>query len=132
MSTAVSEAQKMGGNPIRWRDRNYPLYSIEVPDDLIDLIGSKGRAIGSDILEGKRTLLVIHALQQAASSERSRLLRILNKPCTANTAAEVRWGLKLYEKTGAIEYADQTAEQLVEQACAHFVRFLKVKQSIGC
>lgn len=93
--------------------------AFQVKDDLIDLSGSKGRTIGSDILEGKRTLLVIHALQHASSSDRRRLLSILNTPRTANTAAEVRWVLKLYQKTGAIEYAEQTAEQLIEQASAH-------------
>jgi len=94
--------------------------AFQVKDDLIDLIGSKGRTIGSDILEGKRTLLVIYAVQHTSRSERSRLLSILNKPRVANTAAEVRWVFKLYQKTGAIEYAEQTAEQLIEQASAHF------------
>jgi geranylgeranyl diphosphate synthase type I len=94
--------------------------AFQVKDDLIDLTGSKGRTIGSDILEGKRTLPLIHALGQASSSERRRLLSILNKPRLATTAQEVRWVLKLYHKTGAIAYAEQTAEQLTEEASAHF------------
>lgn len=94
--------------------------AFQIKDDLIDLTGTKGRTIGSDILEGKRTLLVIHAAQHASSSEKSRLLSILNKPRTANTAAEVQWVCKLYQKTGAIEYAERTAEHLIEQASAHF------------
>ena len=94
--------------------------AFQIRDDLLDLLGSKGRPIGSDILEGKRTLLVTHALQHASDAERSRLLSILNTPRAANTVDEVQWVCQLYEQTGAIEYAERLSEQLIEQAGVHF------------
>ena len=94
--------------------------AFQIRDDLLDLLGSKGRPIGSDILEGKRTLPVIHALQHASDAERSRLLSILNTPRVANTADEVQWVCQLYQQTGAIEYAEGLSEHLIEQASVHF------------
>lgn len=94
--------------------------SFQIKDDLLDLIGDKGRTLGSDILEGKRTLLVIHAIQHASDADRGRLLSILNKPRAANTADEVQWVCQLYHKTGAIEHAERLSEELIEQASVHF------------
>jgi geranylgeranyl pyrophosphate synthase len=94
--------------------------AFQIKDDLLDLTEGKGRPSGSDTLEGKRTLLVIYALQQATDREKQKLLSILNKPRFAKTQAEVQWVGDLYQRTGAIQYAQQTSEHLIEQAHTHF------------
>jgi geranylgeranyl diphosphate synthase, type I len=95
--------------------------AFQIKDDLLDLMDGKARPIGSDTLEGKRTLLVIHTLQHAEEGEKQRLLDILNKPRIAKTAAEIQWVGDLYRRIGAVEYAQETCEQLIEQAEAHFM-----------
>jgi len=97
--------------------------AFQIKDDLLDLIGGKGRNLGSDILEGKRTLFAVYAAQQAAELERRRLLRILNKPRNANTPNELEWVRDLYRRTGAIDYAENMAARLIEQATQYVSKF---------
>ena len=93
--------------------------AFQIKDDLLDLMENKGRSIGSNTLEGRRTLLVICALEYADEREKRKLLSILNKPRSAKTQAEVQWVSELYQRIGAIAYAQQTCEHLIEQAKAH-------------
>jgi geranylgeranyl pyrophosphate synthase len=90
--------------------------AFQIKDDVLDINGDKGRTIGSDIMEGKRTLLVIHAATNCLPLERRRLFRILNKPRSAKTLADVQWVCKLYEKIGAVTYAEQFTENLIDEA----------------
>jgi len=91
--------------------------SFQIRDDLLDMEGDKGRAPGSDILEGKRTLMVIHAARLATVWERRRLYAILNRPRESTSGADVAWAWQLFRKTGADEYAARTATDLVDRAC---------------
>ncbi|MFQ5906389.1 MAG: polyprenyl synthetase family protein, partial [bacterium] len=97
--------------------------AFQVKDDVLALTGAKGRNVGSDLLEGKRTLLVIYASQHASAAERKRLFHILNKPRAVNTSGEIQWSFDLYQKTGAIKQAEQFAEQLTERAIKHIMMF---------
>jgi len=89
---------------------------FQIKDDIIDLDGFKGRQRGSDIMEGKRTLLVIHAARNISPLQRRRLFAILNKPRDLNSADDLEWVFDLYRRTGAAEYAQLTAIRLVDQA----------------
>jgi heptaprenyl diphosphate synthase len=91
--------------------------SFQIRDDLLDMDSDKGRTPGSDVREGKRTLLVVHAARCASVAERRRLYAILNKPRQATSAADVAWVWRLFRRTGADEYAARTASALVDQAC---------------
>ncbi len=93
--------------------------AFQIKDDLLDLTGGKGRMIGSDILEGKRTLFVVYIAQHGSRPEKKRLLSILNKPRVANTAGDIQWVCDLYERSGAVEYAERTAHELIEAASQH-------------
>ena len=93
--------------------------AFQIKDDILDIHGFKGRDNGSDILEGKRTLLLIHALREASLPDRSRLLHILNKRRNRKTAEEVQWACDVVRKTGAIEYAELISTELVHQACGY-------------
>jgi len=93
--------------------------SFQIRDDLLDMDGDKGRPPGSDVLEGKRTLMVVYAGRQASTADRRRLYAILNKPREAKSATDVAWVWRLFRRTGADEYAACTAADLVDQACEH-------------
>ena len=64
--------------------RNYGLdtgLAFQIQDDLLNLIGSKEstqKGFRDDITEGKRTLVVVHALQNLPESDRRRLVEILS------------------------------------------------------
>jgi geranylgeranyl diphosphate synthase, type I len=97
--------------------------AFQIKDDILDMDGTKGRPIGSDILEGKRTLLVVHAARNASELQRRRLFTILDQPRESKGDREVAWVYDLYRRTRAREYAELTAKRMVDQACAHLEAF---------
>ena len=75
---------------------------FQVQDDLLDLYGDKGRdARGSDIREGKRSILALHALVQAPEQEGARLREILDLGRDATGDAEVTEAMEIMERAGA-------------------------------
>jgi geranylgeranyl pyrophosphate synthase/phytoene/squalene synthetase len=77
---------------------------FQVQDDLLDLYGEKGRdQVGNDVREGKRSLLVIHALAAASEAERAWLLSVLDAPREATTDADVAAATALMERVGAVD-----------------------------
>jgi len=91
--------------------------AFQVRDDLIDLTTGKGRGVrGSDIAEGKASILYAHALAQSSPAESERLLEIMKKPREETTEADVAWVLGLYERCGSIRFAEEAAEKLIGDA----------------
>ena len=57
--------------------------SFQIIDDVLNLMGEEskyGKEILGDLFEGKRTLMLIHLLQHADSSQRRRIIEVLSKP----------------------------------------------------
>lgn len=93
--------------------------AFQIADDVLDLTEGKGRReTGRDIKEGKRTLLVVHALAHCTSSEKEQLLRILNTPVEQTSDADVAYVRALYEKHGSIAHAQQRAAELIRASKA--------------
>ena len=94
--------------------------AFQIGDDILDVEHSLGRAgdfgkeFGNDIREGKKTLLVLHAIETADPADAMRLEEILQKD--VNTDEEVVEALELLEATGSIEYARERALEFAEQA----------------
>ncbi len=81
---------------------------FQVQDDLVDIFGDKGRGeVGSDIAEGKRSILVVHALNHASSSQARRLLEILDRPREETGVDERATAIQIFEETGAVTRARQ-------------------------
>jgi geranylgeranyl diphosphate synthase type II len=75
-----------------------------------------GKEIDGDILEGKRTLMLIHTLNSCNNEEKERMRKILATPRDVKTKAEVTYVRDLMEKYKAIEYAKKTAKQFARRA----------------
>ena len=100
--------------------RSYGLdtgLAFQIQDDLLNLVGTdeaKKKDFRSDITEGKRTLVVVHALQNAAPAARERLIEILSaKERDPEVLAEA---VAIMEEAGSIEYARAYAEDLSQNA----------------
>lgn len=100
--------------------RSYGLdtgLAFQIQDDLLNLVGTdeaKKKDFRSDITEGKRTLVVVHALQNAAPAARERLIEILSaKERDPEVLAEA---VTIMEEAGSIEYARAYAEDLSQNA----------------
>ena len=91
---------------------------FQIQDDILELVGEKFKegkgSVGGDIHEGKRTLLVIKTLEKASKDDRNRFLEILNShPEDDKTILEA---IEIIKKYGAIEYAKEKANSIVEEA----------------
>jgi geranylgeranyl diphosphate synthase, type II len=89
--------------------------AFQIQDDILNLVGrgkTYGKEIGGDLWEGKRTLILTHALGHAGSGERKRLAEILKKSRTGRLQREVDWMLGLLTETGSIDRARTAAQEL--------------------
>jgi len=83
---------------------------FQIWDDYLDATASAeilGKPSGSDIRQGKRTLLVIEALNRTDKENRSELITILDKE--NNTDKEVQKAVNIMEKCGALETCREQA-----------------------
>ena len=103
--------------------------AFQIQDDLLNLIGkaeANNKDFRSDITEGKRTLVVVHALQNAAPEARERLVEILSsKERDPEVLAEA---VAIMEETGSIDYARTFAEDLTLNAKARLAGALPPSQ----
>jgi geranylgeranyl pyrophosphate synthase len=92
--------------------------AFQVRDDVIDLTRGKGRggAVGSDIREGKASILYAHALSHSSPDEAERLLAVMRKSRDETTDEDVSWVIGLYEQCGSMRYAQETADRLIGEA----------------
>ncbi len=91
---------------------------FQLMDDLIDVMSDSdtlGKPAGSDLAQGKRTLMVIHALAQDDSKYLDDLKAVLGKGESA-TESEIELGLIALDKLGSIEYAKNRAEMYHSKA----------------
>ena len=100
--------------------RNYGLdtgLAFQIQDDLLNLIGkteSTKKGFRDDITEGKRTLVVVHALQNLSGANRERLVEVLSSH--AKDPAVLDEAVALMNEAGSIDYARNYAENLTSIA----------------
>lgn len=93
--------------------------AFQIQDDYLDLMGDEeeiGKDVGSDIKEGKRTLMVIRALDELSEPKEVKLKKILDRQ--DNTVEETEEALNLMKEVGALEYSRKLAEEYSKEAKA--------------
>ena len=101
--------------------------AFQIQDDIIGVFGNKkriGKPVGADIKEGKKTLLLVKALERADQKQ----LKILsesfgNRNISLNEIDAVR---EIIKKTGSLEYSLEKIKGLIEFSK---MRFEEVKIS---
>ena len=89
--------------------------AFQIQDDVLNLVGTREstkKDFRSDIAEGKRTLVVVHALGH--SKERERLLAILS--ARDNDTAALDEAVGIMQGAGSVDFANCYAEKLVLEA----------------
>ena len=97
--------------------------AFQIQDDILNLIGEHqkyGKEIGGDIWEGKRTMMLIHALNHSTAAEKKRLSKFLATPRVERSLADVQWVYRLMAKYDSIESARSAARQLAGAAIFEF------------
>lgn len=111
--------------------RNYGLdtgLAFQIQDDLLNLIGSEEsmkKDFRNDITEGKRTLIVVHALQN--SPDRDRLVEILSSK--EKDPAVLAEAVAIMEASGSVDYARNYAENLTSIAKNRLIDMVKPSSS---
>jgi len=93
-----------------WDFGRFTGIGFQIYDDVIDLITPEeilGKAQGGDIVEGKRTLIIIHALSKGISID------ALGK--SNATRSEINTALTTLKESGSIDYAMNKAIEFVDQ-----------------
>jgi len=93
---------------------------FQLMDDLIDVLSDSatlGKPTGSDVAQGKQTLMVIHALSQPESDAKTRLLSVLGK-CEDATESMIQDGIAALDELGSIAYARAKANEYHQYAHA--------------
>ena len=76
---------------------------FQVQDDLLDLVGDKGRdRRGSDLAEGKRSYPVVWVLTHAPPADRAALAAVVQAPREATTDDMIADALRVLDRTGAL------------------------------
>ncbi len=79
---------------------------FQIQDDVLDLYGDKGRGLrGSDIAEGKRSILAVHALENAAPQEARWLMEVLDKERAATSPADKERVVALFDRLGSLSFS---------------------------
>jgi geranylgeranyl diphosphate synthase type I len=91
--------------------------AFQLIDDVLGVTADEktlGKPVGSDIKEGKKTMIVIHALNNATSSQRSILLNVLgNRSATKNEISEA---MEILKEIGSIDYTISKAKEYRDSA----------------
>jgi geranylgeranyl diphosphate synthase type I len=90
---------------------------FQIWDDVLGITADEkklGKPIGSDIRNGKRTLVVLHALENADEKDRRAILSTLGRE-DANDE-EVAEVIEVLRKIGSIEFANDRAMDYAKQA----------------
>ncbi|HVQ01493.1 MAG TPA: polyprenyl synthetase family protein [Candidatus Thermoplasmatota archaeon] len=91
---------------------------FQIKDDLLNILPEQSllgkQEVGSDILNGKRTLMFTHALWEVKENEKNKMMSIVgNKNATQQDVLEV---IDLWNANGSIAYAQGKLEEFREKA----------------
>ncbi|OPY24238.1 MAG: Short chain isoprenyl diphosphate synthase [Methanobacterium sp. PtaU1.Bin097] len=89
--------------------------AFQIQDDYLDVVSEEeelGKPVGSDIVEGKMTLMVVHTLSVASPEDKEELIFILKSGDESNTQRAI----DIFNKYGSIDYTRDIALDNVNRA----------------
>ena len=87
--------------------------AFQIIDDVLDLVGDPntvGKTLGTDLVNRKPTLPIIHCLSQLSSEQKQNLLGIISEP------KQLEQVLEALNSTGSIDYARNVAKSHIQNA----------------
>jgi geranylgeranyl diphosphate synthase type II len=110
-NASVSDLEALG------RFGAYVGRAFQIQDDLLDIVADEkefGKTIGGDLVEGKKTFLLLEALRRAKGDQKKMLQRIFTKGGVPRK--QIPAFRLIYEETGAIESAKKRIENDIAEA----------------
>ncbi|NTV31213.1 polyprenyl synthetase family protein [candidate division WWE3 bacterium] len=108
VSKPLHDAIQQYGNALGW--------AFQIQDDLLGIFGdtdTMGKPTGSDIREGKQTLLVLHVMEHGNKDQKAFLRHVLGNQSI--TPAEIDQTLELFKQTGAYDVVIKRGWDYVKQ-----------------
>ena len=97
--------------------------AFQIQDDILNLIAEEkkyGKEIGGDIIEGKRTLILINLVSNCTAEERSAISQFLSIPIRERSSEKAAWILDLMHRYGCIDYSKNIAKFMAGAAIKEF------------
>jgi geranylgeranyl diphosphate synthase, type II len=97
--------------------------AFQIQDDVLNLVGEQelyGKEPLGDLLEGKRTVMMIHLLRNATDAVCERITEIIRLPRSQKSQQDAEEILAAMHQHGSIEYAVELADRLAHDGVRHF------------
>lgn len=91
--------------------------AFQLQDDILGIFGEEktlGKPVGSDIIEGKQTILLIKSLQNGSRSQKEMLKKLLRKKDLTKEELGIFRGI--VRETGSLEYCQNLAKKFVGES----------------
>lgn len=91
--------------------------AFQIQDDILGVFGTSeetGKPVGADIREGKKTLLIVKALEWGSANDKKEIMSALSNRRVS--AAQVEKVKQIIIDTGSLEYSKKLAEKLVDRS----------------
>lgn len=91
--------------------------AFQLQDDILGVVGSAeqtGKPVGADIREGKKTLIVYRALQNATDAQKRSLFGVIGNQSA--TAEQISGATDLLRELDGIDYTQRLATRMVDEA----------------
>jgi geranylgeranyl diphosphate synthase type I len=95
----------------------YAGIAFQLIDDILGLTADEkvlGKPVGSDIREGKRTLIIVHALKHASETQRKIILGTVGN--RSASLERIRETISLVSSLGSISYAEEKAREYIKKS----------------
>ena len=91
--------------------------AFQIQDDILGMFGDEeklGKPIGSDIREGKKTFLIVKALEKVHLPQREFIKNVLGKRDLSD--GDLKTIKEIVVDTGSLDYSRELAQRLIEEA----------------
>ncbi|MFC1721456.1 polyprenyl synthetase family protein [Patescibacteria group bacterium] len=134
IETPLLAGSVLGGAPAATQ-KMFSRYAIplgiafQIQDDILGVYADEaklGKPIGSDLREGKQTLLTVYALNKGNVKQKKELGAILEKPKLKNSDIEIARGI--IADSGALDYSQKLAKTYARRA-RRIIETAKIRKS---
>lgn len=101
--------------------------AFQIQDDVLNLLGEEiyGKEPLGDLLEGKRTVMMIHLFREADEATRRRVHELLMLPRVSKTQADAEEILECMQRHGSVDYGILLADKLAHEGVRRFEEDLR-------
>lgn len=90
--------------------------AFQITDDILGVFGDPsetGKAVGNDVREGKKTLLLQHAYRSTSADNQAFLVDVCGRDITQDELSRVQ---QIIRESGSLDYSLQLADQKIQSA----------------